>query len=141
LNDDVVTEIVHEFYNIGTSKKMTIECRDNCPFCSASIEFSNHEMKVMARQFKPLEYKIFKVKHDGDTKVMRLPLKLSGGLRKGYVYNIIKLDKKYDIRMCGDGISEGFDDDNIIILDDYIHRDNNQSIKDQYTFILNSFRN
>jgi len=149
LPDATALETVHEFYKIGTSKKMTIECRDNCPFCAASIEFSDHEMKVMARQFKPKEYKIFQgfisydpnnITIDSSIKLMRLPIKDFKKLQETGEYWIQRNGSKFDIEIE----SFGFEIDGeyeVLPIVDYVHRDSDQSIRDKYAFILNSIRN
>jgi len=144
------TETVHEFYNIMDNKKMTIECRDNCSFCSASVEFSNHDMTKMAKQFRPKEYMIFNVFIADDTnnitdqepiKMMRLPIQDFKKLEVASKYKVIRDGKKLDIQYLDDEYTFIRNFHEYIDVDDYVHRDSDESIQDQYAFILNSLRN
>jgi len=149
LADATATEIVHEFYNVGTNKKMTIECRDNCPFCAASIEFSNHDMTKMARQFRPKEYEILNVFISQDEanitdqspiKLMRLPIKDFNKLEVEGLYSISRNGSKFEFELIADDKKFNTNAYDEIKADDYVHSDTDQAIRDQYAFILSSFR-
>jgi len=146
-------DTVHEFYNIGTTKKLINACGDNCPYCHASLKFHELGMKKTARTFKPKEYVVFNIIVINDefniadtdsVRVMKLPVKAFNGAnfesgvmyrisRNGAKFEIVPTDEKYEI-------SEEWLTD-ALNCEDYLTKTSETTTDDQFAFVMNSFRN